>query len=445
MQYAFSTDGSIRMLEKLFGFDSKHHSIRTEITAGVTTFLTMAYILAVNPSIFAPLAEKGMPTGAVFTATALAAVVGTLVMAIYAKKPFALAPGMGLNAFFVYTVCLTMGYTWQFALTAILVEGLLFIALTLGSVREMIANSIPMSLKKAIAAGIGLFIAFMGLENAGIVVHSDATLVTLGKLSAPSTLLAMAGFLLMSVLYIRRVRGALLYGILAVTIAGIPLGITHFDGLASLPPSIAPIALQFEFHHIFTWDMAIIVMTFLFMDLFDTIGTVVGVSMKIGMVDDQGNIPSLRQTLMSDAVATVAGACLGTNTTTTFVESAAGISEGGRTGLTAFTVAACFAIAVFFAPVFLAVPAVATAPALVLVGLFMMSAFTDVQFGRVTESIPAFVTLLAMPLTYSIANGILLGTITYVVLNALTGKTKAISPVMWALAAIFMAYYAFAA
>ncbi len=433
------------MLDKLFGFDPAQHSVRTEVTAGITTFLTMAYILAVNPGIFSALADKGMPTGAVFTATALAAVVGTLVMAIYAKKPFALAPGMGLNAFFVYTVCLTMGYSWQFALTAILLEGLLFIALTLGNVREIIANAIPMSLKKAIAAGIGLFIAFMGLENAGIVVHSDATLVTLGKLSEPATLLAIAGFLLMSVLYIRHVRGALLYGILAVTLAGIPLGITHFDGIASLPPSIAPIAMQFEFHHIFTWDMAIIVMTFLFMDLFDTIGTVVGVSMKIGLVDEQGNIPGLRQTLMSDAVATVAGACLGTNTTTTFVESAAGISEGGRTGLTAFTVAACFAVAVFFAPVFLAVPTAATAPALVLVGLFMMSAFADVQFDRFTDSIPAFVTLLAMPLTYSIASGILLGTITYVALNALTGKARVVSPVMWGLAVIFVAYYVFTA
>ncbi len=433
------------MLEKLFGFDPSRHSVRTEITAGITTFLTMAYILAVNPGIFSALADKGMPTDAVFTATALAAVAGTLVMAIYAKKPFALAPGMGLNAFFVYTVCLTMGCTWQFALTAILLEGLLFIALTLGSIRETIANSIPMSLKKAIAAGIGLFIAFMGLENAGVVVHSDATLVTIGKLSDPATLLAIAGFLLMSVLFILRVRGALLYGILAVTLAGIPLGITHFTGIASAPPSIAPIAMQFEFQHIFTWDMAIVVMTFLFMDLFDTIGTVVGVSLKAGMVEKDGSIPGLRQTLMSDAVATVAGACLGTNTTTTFVESAAGVAEGGRTGLTAFTVAVCFAAATFFAPVFLAVPSAATAPALVLVGLFMMGAFVDIKFDHFPESVPAFVTLLTMPLTYSIASGIMLGTITYVVLNALTGKARDVSPVMWALGVIFVAYYCCAA
>ena len=415
------------MLQKLFGFDPAKHSVRTEITAGITTFLTMAYILAVNPGIFSALADKGMPTDAVFTATALAAIVGTGIMAIYAKKPFALAPGMGLNAFFVYTVCLTMGYTWQFALTAILIEGFLFIVLTLSNVRETIANTIPVTMKKAIAAGIGLFIAFIGLKNAGIVVHNDATLVSMGILSA------------------LKVRGALLYGILAITLVGIPLGITNIKGIASLPPSISPIAMQFEYHNILSWDMAIVVMTFLFIDLFDTIGTVVGVSMKSGMVDQKGNIPGLRQTLMADAVATVAGACFGTSTTTTYVESASGVAAGGRTGLTAFTVMVCFAIAIFFAPLFLAVPAVATAPALVLVGLFMMGAFVDVNFDHFSDSIPAFVTLIAMPLTYSIANGIMLGVITYVVLNAFTGKAKEIGPVMWVLAVLFVGYYFFTA
>lgn len=379
------------MLQKLFGFDPAKHSVRTEITAGITTFLTMAYILAVNPGIFSALADKGMPTDAVFTATALAAIVGTGIMAIYAKKPFALAPGMGLNAFFVYTVCLTMGYTWQFALTAILIEGFLFIVLTLSNVRETIANTIPVTMKKAIAAGIGLFIAFIGLKNAGIVVHNDATLVSIGKLSEPATLLAIAGFFFMGIL------------------------------------------------------SALVVMTFLFIDLFDTIGTVVGVSMKSGMVDQKGNIPGLRQTLMADAVATVAGACFGTSTTTTYVESASGVAAGGRTGLTAFTVMVCFAIAIFFAPLFLAVPAVATAPALVLVGLFMMGAFVDVNFDHFSDSIPAFVTLIAMPLTYSIANGIMLGVITYVVLNAFTGKAKEIGPVMWVLAVLFVGYYFFTA
>lgn len=433
------------MLQKLFGFDPAKHSVRTEITAGITTFLTMAYILAVNPGIFSALADKGMPTDAVFTATALAAIVGTGIMAIYAKKPFALAPGMGLNAFFVYTVCLTMGYTWQFALTAILIEGFLFIVLTLGNVRETIANTIPVTMKKAIAAGIGLFIAFIGLKNAGIVVHNDATLVSIGKLSEPATLLAIAGFFFMGILSALKVRGALLYGILAITLVGIPLGITNIKDIASLPPSISPIAMQFEYHNILSWDMAIVVMTFLFIDLFDTIGTVVGVSMKSGMVDQKGNIPGLRQTLMADAVATVAGACFGTSTTTTYVESASGVAAGGRTGLTAFTVMVCFAIAIFFAPLFLAVPAVATAPALVLVGLFMMGAFVDVNFDHFSDSIPAFVTLIAMPLTYSIANGIMLGVITYVVLNAFTGKAKEIGPVMWVLAVLFVGYYFFTA
>lgn len=433
------------MLQKLFGFDPAKHSVRTEIMAGVTTFLTMAYILAVNPGIFSALADKGMPTDAVFTATALAAIVGTGIMAFYAKKPFALAPGMGLNAFFVYTVCLTMGYTWQFALTAILIEGFIFIAMTLSNIRETIANTIPVTMKKAIAAGIGLFIAFIGLKNAGIVIHNDATLVSMGKLSEPSALLAIAGFFVMCILSALKVRGALLVGILFVTIVGIPLGITKLNGIASVPPSIAPIAMQFEYHNIFSWDMAIVVMTFLFIDLFDTIGTVVGVSMKSGMVDKNGRIDGLKNTLMSDAVATVAGACFGTSTTTTYVESAAGVAAGGRTGLTAFSAMACFAVAIFFAPLFLAVPSVATAPALVLVGLFMMGALVDVDYDHLPESVPAFVTLIAMPLTYSIANGIMLGVITYVILNALSGNIRKIGPVMWVLAVLFMGYYYFTA
>ena len=429
------------MLEKLFGFDPKVHSVKTEIVAGLTTFLTMAYILAVNPGIFSALADKGMPTGAVFTATALAAIVGTVIMAIYAKKPFALAPGMGLNAYFVYTICLTLGYTWQFALTAILIEGLIFIALTLSSVREAIANSIPLTLKRAIAAGIGLFIAFIGMKNAGIVVDNPATLVGLGKLSNPSALLAIAGFVFTAVLVTMKVKGALLYGILAVTLAGIPFGITKLDGIASVPPSIEPIFMQFEYSQIFTGDMWVAVMTFLFIDLFDTIGTVVGVSMKSGMIDSHGRIPGLNKTLMADAIATVAGACFGTSTTTTYVESASGVAAGGRTGLTAFTVAVCFLISIFFAPLFLAVPAAATAPALMLVGLFMMATFDGVDFNNFAESIPAFVCLIAMPLTYSIANGIMLGIISYTAINALTGKVKNISPVMWALTVVFIGYY----
>ena len=430
------------MLQKLFGFDPAVHSVKTEITAGITTFLTMAYILAVNPGIFSALADKGMPTDAVFTATALAAITGTLIMAIYAKKPFALAPGMGLNAFFVYTICLTMGYSWQFGLTAILIEGLIFIALTLCSIRQAIADAIPVTLKRSIAAGIGLFIAFIGMKNAGIVVDNPATLVSLGKLSNPSAFLAIAGFIFTGVLVVKKVRGALLWGILAVTAAGIPFGVTKLDGFASVPPSISPICMQFEYSKIFTSDMAVAVFTFLFIYLFDTIGTVVGVSLKSGMVDSRGRIPGIKQTLMADAIATVAGACFGTSTTTTYVESASGVAAGGRTGLTAFTVAVCFAIAIFFAPLFLAIPSAATSPALVIVGLFMMSAFCGIDCDDFSESIPAFVTLIAMPLTYSIANGILLGIITYVLINAITGQLKKISPVMWVLAVIFTGYYA---
>lgn len=432
------------MLQKLFGFDPAVHTVKTEVTAGLTTFLTMAYILAVNPGIFSALADKGMPTGAVFTATVLSAVVGTLVMALYAKKPFALAPGMGLNAFFVYTICLTLGYTWQFALTAILIEGILFILLTLCSIREAIANSIPVTLKRAIASGIGLFIAFIGLKNAGIVVANPATLVSLGKLSEPSALLAIGGFIFTAVLVVKKVNGALLFGILAVTLAGIPAGVTKLTGIASLPPSIEPIFMQFEYSKILTGDMLVAVFTFLFIDLFDTIGTVVGVSLKSGMVDEKGRIPGIRQTLMADAIATVAGACFGTSTTTTYVESASGVAAGGRTGLTAFTVAVCFAAAIFFAPLFLAIPAAATSPALMLVGLFMVSAFSGIDCEDFSESIPAFVTLLAMPLTYSIANGILLGVISYVLINAITGQLKKISPTMWILAVIFIGYYVIA-
>ncbi len=431
------------MLEKLFGFDPKQHSVRTEIIAGITTFLTMAYILAVNPSIFSALADKGMPTGAVFTATVLAALVGTSVMAIYAKKPFALAPGMGLNAFFVFTVCLTMGYDWQFALTAILIEGVIFILLTFSNVRDAIANAIPLTMKKAIAAGIGLFIAFIGLKSAGVVVDNSATLVSLGNLTEPATLLAIFGFFIMSALITLKVRGALLIGILAVTVAGIPFGVTNFSGVVSAPPSIEPIAFQFQFDKIFTWDMAIVVFTFLFVDLFDTIGTVVGVSIKSGMIDKRGRIPGLKNALMADAVATVAGACFGTSTTTTFVESASGVAAGGRTGLTAMTVAVCFAASLFFAPLFLAVPAAATAPALIVVGLFMMEAFAGIDLADYAEAVPAFVTLLTMPLTYSIANGIMLGTVTYVAVHAMTGKTKSINPLMWALAVIFVGYFFF--
>ena len=429
------------LVQKTFGLDPAKHSIRTEIIAGITTFLTMAYILAVNPSIFSALASQGMPTDAVFTATALAAIVGCLVMSIYAKKPFGLAPGMGLNAFFVFTVCLGMGHTWQMALTAIFLEGILFILLTVTNIRKLIVDAIPLSLKRAIGAGIGLYIAFIGLKSAGIIVSSEATSVTLGSFSEPTAILAIIGLILTSVLVILKVRGGMLIGIIITTLIGIPMGVTNYSGIVSTPPSIAPIFCKFEWTQIFSWDMLAIVFTFLFIDMFDTIGTVVGVSVKSGMVDEKGNVDGINKVLMADAVATVAGAAFGTSTTTTYIESASGVSEGGRTGLTSFTIALCFAIALLFSPLFLAIPGAATGPVLFIVGVMMAAPVKEIDWDDYSEAIPAFVTMLLMPLAYSISDGIMLGLISYVFLNTLTGKVKKVSVMMWILAILFILRY----
>ncbi|MBO7112127.1 MAG: NCS2 family permease [Bacteroidaceae bacterium] len=426
---------------KFLGFDPAKHNIRTEIVAGITTFLTMAYILAVNPNIFGELEFMGMPKSAVFTATALAAIVGTLVMSLYAKKPFALAPGLGLNAFFVYTVCLTMGYSWQFALTAVLIEGIIFIILTVTNVREAIINAIPAAMKSAVSAGIGLFIAFIGLVNAGIIVDDGGTIIALGDITGGTALLAIVGLVITSVLMILKVPGSMLIGIIVTAIIGIPFGITKFDGVVSSVPSLDPIFCKFEFHNILTKDMLIVVFTFLFIDMFDTIGTVIGVSKKANMINPDGTIPGVKKILMADAVATVAGAAFGTSTTTTYVESASGVATGGRTGLTSFTTAICFAIALFFAPIFIGIPSAATAPALVLVGVMMMSSVLDIDFNDFSESVPAYICMIVMPLAYSISDGIMLGMISYVVLNALTGKFKKISIMMWILAALFVLRY----
>lgn len=428
-------------LQKTFGLNPAKHSVRTEIIAGITTFLTMAYILAVNPSIFSALGSQGMPTNAVFTATALAAIVGCLVMSIYAKKPFGLAPGMGLNAFFVYTVCLAMGHPWQMALTAIFLEGILFILLTVTNVRKLIVDAIPVTMKRAIGAGIGLYIAFIGLKSAGIIVNSEATSVALGSFSEPAVILSIIGFLITSVLVILNVKGGMLLGIIATTLIGIPMGVTNFNGVMSTPPSIAPIFCQFEWSQILSWDMVAIVFTFLFIDMFDTIGTVVGVSVKSGMVDKDGNVDGINKVLMADAVATVAGAVFGTSTTTTYIESASGVSEGGRTGLTSFTIAVCFAIALMFSPLFLAIPGAATGPVLFIVGVMMASPVRDIDWSDYSEAIPAFVTMLLMPLAYSISDGIMLGMITYTLLNALAGKLKKVSVMMWILALLFILRY----
>ncbi|MBQ8810108.1 MAG: NCS2 family permease [Bacteroidales bacterium] len=429
------------MLKKLFGFDPTKASVKTEIIAGVTTFLTMSYILAVNPSMFGQL--DGMPGGAVFTSTALAAIIGCLAMAFWGKLPFGLAPGMGLNAFFVYSVCMGMGYTWQFALTAVLIEGIIFIILTLTNVREAIVNAIPLSLRHAIGAGIGLFIAFIGLESAGVIVPDDATLVALGDITSGSALLALIGIIITGFLYARNVPGAILIGILVTMIIGIPMGVTEFQGVLSSPESIKPIFCQFEFENIFSLDMLVVVFTFLFIDMFDTVGTLVGVCTKAKMVDEKGNIYRLKQAFMADAIATTFGSMLGTSTTTTYVESAAGVAQGGRSGLTAFAVACCFLIALFFSPLFLSIPAAATAPALVLVGLLMLEPIRNIPFEDFTESIPAFVCVIMMPLTYSISNGILLGMIAYVLMNLICGKFRKITPAMYILAVLFILKFIF--
>ena len=428
------------MLQKLFGFVPSSMTVKREVIAGITTFLTMAYILAVNPSI---LSDAGMDKGAVFTATVISSVLATLVMAMYAKLPFALAPGMGLNAFFAYTVVLTMGYSWQFALTAVFIEGIIFILLTLTGLRQKIVDSMPLVLRRAISPGIGFFIAFIGLKNAGIVSASPATFVTMGNLHDPAVLLAAFGILLSAVLLIKKVTGALLIGILVTTVIGIPLGVTHFTSVLDVPPSIAPIVMKFEWHNVLSFDMAICVLTFLFIDMFDTIGTLLGVSHRAGMVHEKGNIPHLTEAFMADAIGTAAGAMLGTSTVTTYVESASGVNAGGRSGLTSFTTAICFALALFLAPLFLAIPAQATAPALVLVGVMMMTDVSKLHLGDFADAVPAFVCIALMPLTYSISDGILMGLITYVLLRIFAGRYRELKLGMIVLAVLFVLKYAF--
>ncbi len=424
------------MLEKFFGLKSHKTNIKTELIAGLTTFMTMAYILAVNPGI---LAETGMDKNAVFTATALSAVIATLVMALVAKLPFALAPGMGLNAFFAYTVVLGMGYSWQFALTAVFLEGIIFIVLTAFNIREAIVNAIPLSIKHAISGGIGLFIAFIGLQNAGLIAANPATMVSLGDMSSHTVWISLFGIVLMGGLLALKVKGALLIGIFAATIVGIPLSVTMLPegNVVSLPPSLAPIAFQFDFSQVFTTDMIIILFTFLFVDMFDTVGTLIGVASKADMIDKDGKLPKVKQALFADAIGTTFGAMLGTSTVTTYIESASGVAEGGRSGLTSLAVAGLFFLALFLSPLFLMVPAAATAPALILVGSFMISPIIKVNFEDYTESIPVFLTIIMMPLTYSIAEGIVFGMLSYVIIKLISGRYREISPLMYILSLIF--------
>jgi AGZA family xanthine/uracil permease-like MFS transporter len=425
-------------MESYFGLKAHGTTVRTEVIAGITTFLTMAYILIVQPLT---LQNAGMDFGGVFTATALASMVGTLVMAFAARLPFALAPGMGLNAFFAFSVVLGMGKSWQFALTAVFLEGLIFLILTAFNVREAIVNSIPQNIKRAISVGIGLFIAFVGMQNAGMIVNNDATLVSLGNFGTPGVAVAVIGLAITGVLVALRVKGALLLGILGATVVGVPFGVTAIgEGfqLVSAPPSLAPVALQFEWVNIFTLDMLLVVFTFLFVDMFDTVGTLVGVATKAGLIDSQGRIPRVKQALLADAVGTTVGAMLGTSTVTTYIESASGVEEGGRTGLTALVVALLFFVALFFSQLFLLIPAAATAPALILVGVFMVSPVKDLNFEDYTEAIPAFLTMIMMPLTYSISEGIVFGVLSYIILKALTGQGRQVPLLTYLVGAFFL-------
>lgn len=459
------------MLEKFFKLSDNGTDVRTEVMAGITTFMTMAYILAVNPSI---MAAAGMDQGAVFTATALASLIGTLLMAFLANYPFALAPGMGLNAYFAYTVVLGMGYSWQVALTAVFAEGIIFIILSLTNVREAIFNAIPKNLKAAVSVGIGLFIAFIGLQNAKIVI-GGSTLLQLFSVEnynlvngveasfqnvGITVLLAIIGIIITGILVIKNIKGNILWGILITWVLGI---ICQFAGLyvpdpelgcyGLLPdfsaglsiPSLAPVFGKLDFGAVFSLNFVVVIFAFLFVDMFDTIGTLIGVSSKADMLDEEGKLPRIKGALLADSVATTAGAVFGASTTTTFVESASGVSEGGRTGLTAVTTAILFGLALFLSPIFLAIPSFATAPALVVVGFYMLTNIVNIDFNDLAEAIPCYICMIAMPFFYSISEGISMGVISYVALNLITGKVKEkkISILMYILAILFILKYIF--
>ena len=428
------------MLEKLFQLQAHNTTVRTELLAGLTTFLTMAYILFVNPSL---LSEAGMDRGAVFVATCLAAAIGSAIMGLVANYPIALAPGMGLNAFFTYTVVLTMGYTWQVALGAVFLSGAIFFALSIFKIREWIINSIPLPLRSGIAAGIGLFLAIIALKNAGIVVDHPATLVTLGDLSSGGALLACLGFFVIAGLYYRQVTGAVMIGILLVTVLSIVLGLSKLDGVVSMPPSLMPTLMQLDIAGALDIGLISVIFAFLFVDLFDTSGTLVGVAQKADLLDKDGKMPRVGRALLADSTATMAGAALGTSTTTSYIESAAGISAGGRTGLTALTVSALFLLSLFFAPLAGAVPAFATAPALLFVAVLMTSSLARIDWDDLSVAAPVVVAALAMPLTFSIANGIAFGFIAWTAIKLLAGQWRQLNPALWILSALFVVKLAY--
>lgn len=427
------------LAEKIFRLKEKKTNVKTEIMAGITTFMTMSYILAVNPQI---LGDAGMDKGAVFTATIIASIIAILIMALYANLPFALAPGMGLNAFFTYTVVMTMGKSWEFALAAVFIEGIIFVFLTFFNVREAIFNAIPRSLKTAVSVGIGLFISLIGLLNSTVIVKNDVGL-GLGNLVSKESFIFFIGLLIMAVLTARKTKGALLIGIVISTIIALFTGVSKLPegGIIQLPPSLSPIAFKLDFSSMFSLEMFSVVFAFLFVDLFDTIGTLTGVATKAKMLDENGQLPNAGRALFADSIGTTLGALLGTSTVTTFVESATGVAEGGRTGLTALSTGFCFFLSIFFYPLITIIPAQATAAALVMVGLFMIDSIVDINFGDFTESFPAFMTIIMMPFAYSIAEGIAFGMISYASVKLLTGKGKEVSPLVYVLAIVFLLRY----
>ena len=427
------------LANKIFRLKEHKTDVKTEIMAGITTFMTMSYILAVNPQI---LGDAGMDKGAVFTATIISSIIASIIMAFYANLPFALAPGMGLNAFFTYTVVMTMGKSWEFALAAVFIEGIIFILLTFFNVREAIFNAIPRSLKTAVSVGIGLFIALIGLLNSTVIVKNDIGL-GLGNLVSKESFIFFIGLLIMAVLTARKTKGALLIGIVISTIIALFTGVSKIPegGLIQLPPSLSPIFLKLDLSSAFSFEMFSVVFAFLFVDLFDTVGTLTGVATKAKMLDENGELPNASRALLADSIGTTVGSILGTSTVTTFVESATGVAEGGRTGLTALSTGFCFFLSIFFYPLITIIPAQATAAALVMVGLFMIDSIIDINFGDFTESFPAFMTIIMMPFAYSIAEGIAFGMISYAAVKLLTGKGKEVSPLVYVLALVFLLRY----
>jgi AGZA family xanthine/uracil permease-like MFS transporter len=425
----------------LLGFDPNRHNWKTEVLAGITSFLTMSYILAVNPSMFGIL--EGMPQGAVFTTTALVALISTLLVAFVARMPFGIAPGMGPNAFFVFTVCISMKYSWQFAVTAILIEGFILLVLTLTKLREAIVDIIPNTIKKSLTIGIGLFIAFVGLQNAGIIIKNDSTLVTFGSITQGSGLLTIIGLIITALFVVKNIKGGMLWAILITTIIGIPMGLTKYQGLISLPHSPAPIFCQFEFDKVLTIDMLVIVLSFLCIDLFSLTGSAIGVCMKGGFADKDGRIAGINRLFIADSLGTITSSLLGTSAACTFIESSTGAVQGGKTGLTALATALCFGVALILSPIFLAIPAAATAPILIILGLMMFKSVTELDLEDMSEAIPGFITIILMPLAYSIADGILIGIISYVVINTICGNFKKLSPGMYILAILFILKYIF--